>query len=155
MTLKLKSFYRPHKRVQQKGELVNPHTGEVTYPPSMTKQEFKAECDINNIIKAYSTTGMLKHVSANAAMGSYEDLPDSLDFQESLAQVELARQAFMTLPSKLRDRFQQDPVQFLEYMNDPANLGEMAELGLIKPQPPSESSDTSTTTTESSASSSK
>jgi len=127
------SFYRPHKRLQFDNELVNPHTGEVTHPPSMTKQEFKAECDINNIIKQFSATGMMRHVSAKAAMGMYTDLPYSIDFQESLALVQDARDRFMTLPAKVRDRFHQDPAEFLDFMSDPDNKQEALDLGLLNP----------------------
>lgn len=129
------AHYRPHARVQEKGELVNHVTGEVTRPPSMTKQEFKRECDINNILKQYSTTGMLQHVSARASTGAYLDLPDSVEFQDSLNLVRQAEATFMGLPAKLRDRFGNDPAEFLAFCADPANLEEMRELGLANPKP--------------------
>ncbi|UDN67609.1 internal scaffolding protein [robinz microvirus RP_74] len=129
------SFYRPHARVQWDGSVVNHVTGEVTYPPSLTKQEFQRECDINNIIKQYSTTGMLRHVSARASQGMYADLPDGVDFQESLHTVEAGRKAFMSLPSKTRARFSNDPGEFLAFCADAANLEEMKELGLVQEGP--------------------
>lgn len=127
------SNYRPHKRVQELGDLVNVHTGQVTTPPSMTKQEFVREADINNIIKQYSQSGMLSHVNAKAAQGAYQDLPDSIDFQESLHIIQAAEAAFMTLPAKVRDRFGQDPQQWLAFMEDPNNNDEIRTLGLAKP----------------------
>lgn len=132
------SFYRPHKRVQEDGAIVHPYTGVSVVPPSRTKQEFKRECDINTILKQYSTTGMLTHVSARAAAGMYTDLPDAVDFQDSLHQVEAARQAFMSLPAKLRDRFGNEPAEFLAFCQDPANQAELLELGLAttSPNPP-------------------
>lgn len=131
----VRCFYRPHARVLELGQLVNPVTGEVTEPPSMTKQEFVRECDINNIIKQYSTTGMLTHVSAKAQLGAYQDLPDPIDFQESMHLVQYARDSFDTLPSKMRARFDNDPAQFLAFCSDPANLDEMRALGLAEPAP--------------------
>lgn len=128
----LRSFYRPHARVQEDGGMVNHVTGEVTYPPSMTKQEFQAECDINNILKHFSATGMLRHVSAKAATGAYQDLPDAVDFQESLHTVQRATEAFMTLPSKLRARFDNEPAEFLAFVTDPANADELRTLGLAE-----------------------
>lgn len=129
------SFYRPHPRYLELGEITNPITGEVTQPPSMTKQEFVRECDINNIIKSYSVTGMLTHVSAKAAMGAYQDLPDPSDYQESLHVLMAAETSFMTLPAKLRDRFENDPAEFLAFCSNPANLDEMRTLGLANPPP--------------------
>lgn len=137
---KLMSHFRPHGRVQFDGGMLNHVTGEVVYPPSRTKQEFQKECDINNIIKSFSATGMMRHVSAKAAQGAYQDLPDPMDFQESLAVVEQAAASFMTLPAKVRDRFRNEPAEFLAFMADEANKDEMVTLGLrevpLPPPPP-------------------
>lgn len=127
------AHYRPHSRVKEHGELINPHTGEMTIPPSMTKQEFVRECDINNVIKQYKTQGMVTHINAKAAQGAFTDLPDSVDFQESLHIIMVAENAFMSLPSKIRDRFGQDPAEFLAFLNDPKNQDEARRLGILKP----------------------
>lgn len=130
------SFYRPHKRVQYTGEVQDPKTGELVKLPSMTKQEFVKECDINNVLKQYKATGMVSHLNVRAAQGAYLDLPDSLDFQESLNIVREAETAFGSLPSKLRERFGNNPAEFLAFCADPGNAREMAELGLTIPEPP-------------------
>lgn len=135
MAKAIRTFYRPHKRIQYTGELVDPHTGQVTTPPSMTKQEFVKECDVNNVIKSYSPRAMAAMVAENAARARYEDLPDHIDFQESMNLVRQAEATFMTLPAKVRDRFGQDPTQFLAFLSDPANLEEARKLGLAKPAP--------------------
>lgn len=129
-------FYRAHERVTFDNTVVDLKTGELVYLPSMTKQEFQTECDINNVIKSFSASGMLRHVSARAAEGAYQDLPDSYDFQESLHQVQRAREAFMTLPAKIRSRFGNDPAEFLAFSHDPANLDELRTLGLATPVAP-------------------
>lgn len=127
-----RSHYRPHKRVQELGDVLNHATGEYVVLPSMTKQEFQKECDINNIIKHFSVTGMFNHVNARASQGAYEDLPDQVDFQESLNTIRAAEAAFMSLPAKVRDRFGQDPAEFLGFLADPSNLEEARKLGLAK-----------------------
>lgn len=129
------SFYRPHKRVQEDGRMVNHVTGEITYPPSMTKQEFVAECDINNINKAFAATGQINHLNARAAQGAFEDLPDEMDLQLSLDIIHQAETAFMELPAKTREKFHQQPGEFLAFMADPANEKEAREMGLLKPLP--------------------
>lgn len=123
-------FYKPHARVRYTGQLVNPVTGEVFTPPRRVKQSHLEECDINNILRQYKTSGQLTHIKANAAMGAYQDLPDPQDFQSALNDVLVGQQAFATLPSKTRDRFGNDPRQFLEFMADPANQEEAIKLGL-------------------------
>jgi len=126
------SHYRPHNRVREAGLVLDRKTGELVALPSMTKQEFKRECDINNIVKHFSTHGMVNHINAKAAQGAYQDLPDSMDFQESLHTIKAAETAFMTLPAKVRDRFGQDPAQFLAFMADPENIDEIRKLGLAQ-----------------------
>lgn len=130
----LRSFFVPHKRVQYTGELVD-KLGVVYKPESRTKQSFVAECDINNILKQYKLSGMVTHISAKAAQGAYTDLPDPIEFQESLNIVAQAENAFATLPSKVRERFGNDPERFLMFTSDPANAKEMADLGLTNPPP--------------------
>lgn len=127
--MKKYSFYRPHERVTFDNTKLDLKTGELVEVPSMAKQEFVAECDINNIIKQYSATGQLKHISARAAQGQYMDLPDDLDFQNSLEIVRRAQEAFATLPSSTRARFENDPQNFLAFLSDPANQDEAIKLG--------------------------
>lgn len=135
-------FYRSHDRMATAytGEIFDPKTGEFVKPPSRTKQSFVAECDINNILKQYKASGQLRHISAKAAQGAYQDLPDEVDFQASLNVVMQGQTAFASLTSKLRNRFHNDPAEFLEFMADPANQEEAIRLGLATdnrpPAPP-------------------
>lgn len=122
--------HRPHKRVTYCNQVLDLKTGELVEVPSMTKQSFVPECDINNIVKQYSATGVFKHVSARAEQGMYVDLPDELDFQTSIDIVRAAETAFSSLPSSVRSRFENDPGQFLEFMSNPKNQEEMIKLGL-------------------------
>jgi len=130
------AFYRPHRRVHEHGEIRNSHTGEITIPPSMTKQEFVRECDINNVIKQFKQPGMYNQMLAASDRGTYRDLPDSVDFQESLHTIMVAENAFMTLPAKIRERFGQDPAEFLAFLTNPENADEARKLGILKPVEP-------------------
>lgn len=113
------SFYRKHPRVTQ------PVGG-----PSRTKQAFKDECDINNILRKYEKTGLLTHVAAYN--GRYEELPDPIDYQEALHQLRDAEAAFMSLPSRLRRDFDNDPAAFLSFVSS-ASAEQLVELGLAHP----------------------
>lgn len=123
-------FTRNLRDFDYTGDVVNPLTGEVTHPPSMTKQEFIAECDINNIVKEFLMTGIFNHISANAQEGRYEDLPDQMDYQQAIHTMRAAEASFASLPARVRERFQNDPGQFLAFCEDPKNAAEMVELGL-------------------------
>lgn len=98
--------------------------------PSRTKQAHKAECDINTIMAKYARTGLINHVAKYK--GAYEDLPDGNDFQEALHIQMQANEAFMSLPSKIRSEFENDPGQFLAFVSDPANKDRMREMGLLR-----------------------
>lgn len=126
-------FYRPHERVTF--DNVDPTTGEVDCP-SMTKQEFKNECDINNVIKQFKPHHMAAMLQANLNSGLYEDLPDDTDYQAALHLIRDAEKTFNTVPSKVRERFGHDPSAFFAFVNNPANLEELRSLGLAKPEPP-------------------
>jgi len=131
-------FARAHARVSVDGLLLNHQTGEFEKPKTRTKQSFKDECDINNILQQYSATGMIRHMRNEQPR--YADLPDDVDFQAAMNTVLQAESAFASLPSKVRNRFHNDPAEFLAFMSDPKNLEEMISLGLVKkpadPPPP-------------------
>lgn len=114
------AFYRPHSRVQL-------DTGDVM----MTKQEHKAECDIHNILKQYQQTGIITHISNQQPI--YADLPDALDYQSSLNILMSADEAFSTLPSQVRDHYDNDPAAFLAAFSDPSQEDQLRAWGLLKP----------------------
>ncbi len=120
MTVTIKSGYEPV-------EPVRIHFTE----PSLAKQSMAKECDINNIMKKYDKTGLLDHVSKYE--GRYEDLPGDIDFQTAQNTVIAANQAFDSLPSKIRNRFENNPGLFLDFVQDPGNKDECISMGLMKP----------------------
>lgn len=102
--------------------------------PSLTKRSFKAECDINTVMRKYQLTGVLEHT--NTFQGQYGEFADIEDYQTSLNKVMDAQDMFMSLPSSIRRRFDNDPGEFLAFTTDEKNHDELVELGLIpKPAP--------------------
>ena len=99
-----------------------------------TMQEFKDECDINNILKKYQRSGLVDHV--REFEGRYGDFTAAVDYQEALNITIQAQDMFMTLPSAVRNRFENDPGQFLAFANNPENEEELREMGLL-PSPAS------------------
>lgn len=118
-------------------EFRTPYTGSVSVGldcsdlPSKTRQEFKAECDINNILAGYNKTGLVTHV--NKYQGQYADVTGNIDYQLALNAVIAGTDAFDSLPSNIRKRFENDPKLFLDFVSDPDNRNEMIRLGLCKP----------------------
>lgn len=134
-------FYRPHKPVNFDNLAQDLKTGELKPMPSLTRQEYRDQCDINNILKQFKKTGIISHISAQQSQGAYEELPDPMEYQDALNAVLAAQESFATLPSKVRTRFDNDPEKFLSFMHDPKNVEEMYELGLAtRPSKPAEPS---------------
>lgn len=99
--------------------------------PTRTQKQFKEECDINNILRRFNTTGQLPDmIKRNPVFGNFADVAD---YQSALNTVITAQEQFEALNSRLRNRFNNDPAQFLEFMANKDNLLEMIKLGLAKP----------------------
>lgn len=101
---------------------------------SLTKQAEAEMCDINFIMRKYDKSGLVSHL--NDRPGFYADVSSVPDYQASLAIVRQAQQVFAELPGKMRARFNNDPAEYLAFVENPANREEMIELGMIpKPEP--------------------
>lgn len=96
----------------------------------MTKQSFKDECNINKIMEKFQRTGALTHYARHAP--TYGDCTP-VELSDALQMVINAEQMFADLPSSIRDRFNNDPEKFLEFVQNPENLEEMRKLGLADP----------------------
>lgn len=97
-----------------------------------TKQEFAEECDLNVLMRRYEKTGVLPTGKANPPR--YVDAFDLPSFQESMQIVADAERAFMSLPSRVRGEFDNDPEKFVEFASNEANVDKLREWGLAKPQ---------------------
>lgn len=101
--------------------------------PSKTKQAFKDECDINNIVKKLDQGIPLNDlIKQNPQYGDFSDVPT---YQESLNRVIFANEQFAALPSAVRDRFHNEPSEFLEFASNPENLPELVKMGLAVERP--------------------
>lgn len=107
--------------------------------PSLTKQSFRDECDINRIMQRFKklcSSDYLQNFN-NVIGGSYGDFSDVGDYRSALDQVMRAQGLFDALPAIVRKRFDNDPAFFLDFVSNPDNLEEMRSLGLVKPVSPS------------------
>jgi len=115
---KFKSAYGPKLRVA------------LSFPENSrwTKQSFKDECDINNVMGRYLTSGEMPLINQQAPQ--YLDVT-GYDYQSAMELVAGAQSLFEEIPSDIRNRFQNDPAQFLDFCSNPKNREEMAEMGLL------------------------
>lgn len=107
-------------------------TGELVPMDSMTRQSEMEACDIHNVLKAFSQQGLEQAVRDNAARGQYADLTSLPDYQQALDTVIAAQASFAALPSQVRERFQNDPARFIDFLSRPENQEEAIRLGLAE-----------------------
>lgn len=97
----------------------------------ITKQSHRDECDIHNILRQYSRTGVINHI--NARQGQFMDLPDLGDYQAAMNTLIEAQNSFAALPAAVRDHFQNDPGRFLDAFTDSSQADYLRSVGLLKP----------------------
>lgn len=102
-----------------------------------TKQEFKDECDMNNIVARINKSGFVPLEAQDslrrAVFGDASAMPTSLEQIYEVAG--RADAAFEQLPAVLRERFG-DMATALKWIEDPANLKEAQDLGLLAKSAP-------------------
>lgn len=120
------------KRINQKVILRKNGTldiGSENSEPTMTQQQYKDACDINNIVKTYASTGELP---LSNKVGQFMDVSNVSDYQTALETVYNAQKAFDALPSSIRTKFENDPNQLIAFLEDDKNYNEAQKLGLLK-----------------------
>lgn len=100
--------------------------------PTLTEQHHRESCDVNYIIDVFQRTGKLE--PGNRCF--YEDVSDRPDnLLDCMETVQRANALFASIPSRIRSRFDNDPVKLLDWLHDPANRKEAGELGLLSKLP--------------------
>ena len=118
-TITFRTAYDPHKKY------IFNTTGE-----SLTQQHFQEECDIINIIKRHDRNGIIEHVQRGQAR--YGDFSDVKDYQEALDMVKEAQDEFMSIPSDIRKKFDNNPGKFYEFVSNPDNKQQLIKMGFIE-----------------------
>lgn len=118
-------------------------TATVNNEPSKTRQEFADDSDINKIVERLGLGYEMPLNTTPPMQGDFTDLPD---FRGAVTAIRNAEQIFGALPAKIRNRFENDPQQYIDFFHDPENKAEAIAMGLVKPPAPLDNVTTSTTT---------
>lgn len=100
---------------------------------SLADSSQQSATDINNIMRKYKKTGVITHITN--AIPQFGDVSQIGDYQSCLERVKNAEQLFSELPARTRERFRNDPAQFLSFMDNEDNFEEAIKLGLAIPKP--------------------
>lgn len=101
---------------------------------SRTKQSFRNECDINLIMKKFAKvqgTEFLTRFNGYVG-GQFGDFSTVTDYRSAIEQVRSAEDVFMRLPAVVRKQFDHNAASFLDFVQNPANAGELVKMGLVK-----------------------
>lgn len=98
---------------------------------SLTKQEFREECDITAILRRFGQDGIVP-ISAGQ-QGIFMDLASLPQFHDAMNLCAAANEAFDALPANVRSRFDNEPGKLVSFISDVSNKEEAVKLGLIKP----------------------
>lgn len=115
------NFFRPHRRVTLDFD--------ATAVPSMTRQEFKEECDINELMRRYKTSG----IPLPQRPPQFLDVTEVPSLMEARNIIIAAETAFMSLSAEVRETFGNDPARFVAFAQDPENLDQMRKWNLAPP----------------------
>lgn len=99
--------------------------------PSLTRQEFAEECDINSLMARYDAHVIGGPGNLVPAVPMYFDFaaaPQTL--LEFLTFMDGAQAQFMSLPANVRKEFDNDAKLFVDFASDPENLEQMRSWGL-------------------------
>lgn len=115
-----------------------PHTEiDVANDKTGADQSFKDEADINYIMRRYATTGYLTDPNKRPTRvpRSGDFTTSQVDFLEAQNTVLRVQATFNSLPAALRRELNNDPGELLNWLANPANNDQAAQLGLITPAP--------------------
>lgn len=104
-----------------------------------TLQQFRDECDVNLIVKRYGDPRLFEEaMKAQNAIANitnppkYGDFSELPDLQQAMQAVKEAEAMFMSLPSDVRSRFDNDPVKLAEFVQHEKNIPEAIKLGILQ-----------------------
>jgi len=110
---------------------IAPRVQRLFYGESRVEQSHKKRVNVNSIVRKALKSGLMPN---RGNPGFYGDFSDVDSYQECVDKVLEADSRFMSLPSDVRKRFNNDPTMLLEFMSDPENADEAVELGIL-PKP--------------------
>lgn len=95
-----------------------------------TKQEFRQDCDLSNILSKYTRQDVLDHMVKH--QGTFRTVSD-MDFHQAMNTVKKAESMFAGIPAQIRAQFDNDPGKFLNFVSDSRNTEKLVEMGLVDP----------------------
>nr|DAW87291.1 MAG TPA: Scaffold protein [Microviridae sp.] len=112
------------------------HCGIEFTMPSLAVQDEKEESDINYIVNKYADgqKGVFTLDLGDSSQYAFLQFGDATlpgDYSTALELVSGVREEFYSLPAKVRAKFDHDPMNFIDQLNNPATLEYLQQQGLF------------------------
>lgn len=115
-------------RIMRSGSLAIPHPkAKYDAGVSRTKQSEVPDSDINKIVDRFMKTGLLPQIDRPPMSGDFAGVSS---FQEAQDLILLAKNSFAGLPADLRAKFQNDPANFIAFMDNDPSVEALKSLGI-------------------------
>lgn len=99
----------------------------------LVKQDFKEETDINLIVSSYMRTGSVPGARAfTQRYPQFGDFSGVRDLSDALRLADESKEAFMSLPVNVRERFHNNVAELHNFLMDENNRSEAEKLGLVE-----------------------
>lgn len=97
--------------------------------PSRTKQADMEKCDLQYQLARFQKTGLMGNLRSDEPLtGDFSEVADLITAQNRLIDLE---EQFMAMPAALRKKFDNDPLQMLEWLQKEENYEEAVKYGLL------------------------
>lgn len=106
---------------------------DTTLEPTLVQQQFADEVDVNTIVRRF---GITREMPFGTAEGVYADFSGVTDYQSALDKISDARERFMGLPPDVRERFNNDPGELIEFAQRVSPEEFDAAFAPVEPDPP-------------------
>lgn len=127
----------------KRNELKREETQLGFFDESLTEQHHKKMCDVHTIMNKYEQSGIVQHTSKY--QGTYGDFVSAPEFQDAQNVIAKSSSMFESIPAEIREEFNNNPHEFLEFIQNDENREKMEKMGFTTdhlsplpkaPQPP-------------------
>jgi phage internal scaffolding protein len=104
--------------------------------PSRTVQSDREGTDLKLLLEKYMDTGVVPVFNVPSVPpidGDFSDVPDFQTMQDMLVDIQ---EQFDSMPSKIREKFANNPMNMVQFLQDENNVEEAIALGLMERRKP-------------------
>jgi phage internal scaffolding protein len=126
----------PSKKViayinEETGKVIRKRVINYTVGESLTEQHHESDHNMQKIMDKVIRGAPIPFKKGGMDYGEFDS---ELSYQDCCNRLVEAETQFMSLPSKLRERFNNDPGKLIGFLNDESNRKEAEALGLVNPK---------------------